>query len=184
MVGNAVVLTFVDPELLNQRGAWQKKTDAKAWDRILVRVFGQFSLNILPIVMGLDVGRFHWSNLGLWVTVLGVAVFSAGWALLTWAMVVNPHFETIVRIQVDRNHRVVTTGPYQVVRHPGYVGAGLWALGSPLIVGSAYGLLPAGITVGLLVLRTGLEDRTLRAELPGYADYARRVRYRLVPGIW
>ncbi|MCL5279493.1 MAG: isoprenylcysteine carboxylmethyltransferase family protein [Planctomycetes bacterium] len=78
----------------------------------------------------------------------------------------------------------MTTGPYAVVRHPGYVGASLWALGTPLIVGSAYGLIPAGITVGLLVLRTWLEDKTLQAELPGYADYTQKVRYRLIPGIW
>jgi len=134
--------------------------------------------------MGLDVGRYRWSNLGLWATVLGLVIFSCGWILLTWAMLVNPHFETTVRIQTDRHHRVVTTGPYTIVRHPGYVGASLWALGSPLIVGSAYGLIPAGLTVLLLVLRTYLEDRTLQAELPGYAEYAKQVRYRLLPGIW
>ena len=96
-------------------------------------------------------------------------------------MLTNPHFEATVRIQTDRSHRVVTTGPYAIVRHPGYVGASLWVLGSPLIVGSAYGLIPAGITVGLLVLRTYLEDKTLHAELPGYVEYAQRVRYRLIP---
>jgi protein-S-isoprenylcysteine O-methyltransferase Ste14 len=184
MFGNVVVVALANPELLNHRGQWKTKTDAKAWDRKLLRVFGLFSLNIVPIVMGLDVGRYHWSNLGLWATVLGVALFSLGWILLTWAMLVNTHFEATVRIQTDRDHHVVTTGPYAIVRHPGYVGASLWALGSPLIVGSAYGLIPAAITAGLLVLRTGLEDKTLQAELAGYADYAQRVHYRLLPGIW
>ncbi len=147
-------------------------------------IFGVFGIYIVPFVMGLDVGRYHWSSLGLWATVLGNVIFSFGWILLMWAMLANPHFEATVRIQTDRHHRVVTAGPYAVVRHPGYVGASLWALGSPLIVGSAYGLIPAGITVGLLVLRTCLEDKTLQAELPGYAEYAKQVRYRLLPGIW
>ena len=184
MFGNVVVLAFANPGLLNQRGAWKKKKDVKPWDRKLLPVFGVFGMYIVPIVMGLDVGRYHWSSLGLGATILGVVLFSLGWVLLTRAMLVDPHFETIVRIQTDRNHRVVTTGPYAIVRHPGYVGASLWAMGSPPIVGSAYGLIPAGITVGLLVLRTYLEDKTLQAELPGYAEYAKRVRYRLLPGIW
>jgi protein-S-isoprenylcysteine O-methyltransferase Ste14 len=99
-------------------------------------------------------------------------------------MLVNTHFETVVRIQADRGHRVVTTGPYGLVRHPGYVGVSLLALGTPLIVGSAYGLIPAALTVITLVVRTALEDRTLGAELPGYADYAAQTRHRLLPGIW
>jgi protein-S-isoprenylcysteine O-methyltransferase Ste14 len=184
MSGDVVIVAFVNPELLNRRGEWKKKKDAKAWDRKLLPVFGMFGMYVLPFIMGLDVGRYHWSNLGLWATVLGVVLFSFGWTLLTWAMLVNPHFEATVRIQTDRHHRVVATGPYAVVRHPGYVGASLWVLGSPLIVGSAYGLIPAGITVGLLVLRTYLEDRTLQAELPGYTEYTKQVRYRLLPGIW
>jgi protein-S-isoprenylcysteine O-methyltransferase Ste14 len=184
MVGNVVVLALVNPAMLNYRGLSRKRKDTKAWDRKLLPVFGVFGMYILPFVMGLDVGRYSWSSLGLWAAILGVAIFSFGWILLTWAMLVNPHFEATVRIQMDRHHRVVTTGPYAIVRHPGYVGASLWALGSPLIVGSAYGLIPAGITVGLLVLRTWLEDKTLQAELPGYTEYTKQVRYRLLPGIW
>jgi len=184
MFGSVVIVAFVDPAMLNYRGEWKKKKDAKAWDRKLLPIFGLFGMYILPFVMGLDVGRYHCSDLGLWATILGLLLFSLGWILLTWAMLVNPHFEVTVRIQTDRNHRVVTTGPYAIVRHPGYVGAGLWALGSPLIVGSACGLIPAGLTILVLILRTYLEDKTLRAELPGYDDYAQRVRYRLLPGIW
>jgi protein-S-isoprenylcysteine O-methyltransferase Ste14 len=183
MVGNVVMLALVNPEMLNYRGQ-RRRQDTKAWDRKLLPVFGLFAMEILPIVMGLDVGRYHWSNLGPWATILGVVLFSLAWTILTWAMLTNPHFEATVRIQTDRGHRVVTTGPYAIVRHPGYVGASLWVLGSPLIVGSAYGLIPAGITVGLLVLRTYLEDKTLQAELPGYAEYAQRVRHRLLPGVW
>ncbi len=184
MFGNGVTLALANPELLNQRGAWKKKKDAKAWDRRLVPLYGLAGFYGTPIVAGLDVGRYHWSNLGLWATVLGIVLVSLGWSLVTWAMLVNPHFEVTVRIQTDRHHRVVAAGPYALVRHPGYVGAGLLALGSPLIVGSAFGLIPAGLTVLVLVLRTDLEDKTLRSELPGYADYTQRVRYRLLPGIW
>ena len=174
----------MNPELLNQRGLWKKKKDAKSWDRKLVMLFGLFGFYLLPLVMGLDVGRYGWSNLGLWATILGTLLFSLGWLLITWAMLVNTHFEVTVRIQTDRNHKVVTTGPYAIVRHPGYVGAGLWALGSPLVVGSLYGLIPAALTVLILVIRTHREDRTLQAELPGYADYAKKVKYRLLPGVW
>jgi protein-S-isoprenylcysteine O-methyltransferase Ste14 len=184
MFGNSVVLALVNPELLNQRGAWRKKKDTKAWDRRVLGFFGLFGFYLTPIVMGLDVGRFGWSNLGLWATVLGIAVLSCGWILITWAMLVNPHFEVAVRIQTDRGHHVVSAGPYAVVRHPGYVGVSLWVLGAPLIAGSAFGLIPAGVTVFILILRTYLEDKALRAELPGYADYAQRVRYRLLPGVW
>ncbi len=184
MFGNSVVLALVNPELLNQRGAWKKKKDAKRWDRRLLPLYGLSGFYAVPIVMGLDVGRFHWSELGLWATVLGTVLGALGWALVTWAMLVNRHFETIVRIQTDRGHRVISTGPYAVVRHPGYVGASLWALGSPVIAGSAFGLIPAGVTVLILILRTYLEDKTLRAELSGYAEYAQRIRYRLLPGIW
>ena len=184
MVINAGLVATTNPDLLNQRGLWKKKQDAKAWDRKLVMLFGVFSFYLPPIVMGLDVGRYHWSNLGPWATVLGTLVFSLGWFLITWAMLVNTHFEVTVRIQTDRNHRVITTGPYATVRHPGYLGAALWALGSPLVVGSLYGLIPSALTLLVLVIRTAREDRTLQAELPGYTDYAKRVKSRLLPGIW
>jgi protein-S-isoprenylcysteine O-methyltransferase Ste14 len=104
--------------------------------------------------------------------------------VITWAMLVNTHFETIVRIQTDRHHQVTTSGPYAVVRHPGYVGACLWALAAPLIVGSLVALIPAALATGVLVVRTSLEDRTLQRELPGYADYTQRTPYRLLPGLW
>ena len=96
-------------------------------------------------------------------------------------MLVNTHFEVTVRIQEDRNHKVVTKGPYQIVRHPGYVGAILWTISPPLIVGSAIALAPAAVAAGLLVVRTTLEDRTLRRELDGYGEYAATVKYKLLP---
>ena len=99
-------------------------------------------------------------------------------------MVVNPFFEKTVRIQTDRGHRVIDSGPYAYVRHPGYVGFLGWIFSTPLLLSSASAFVPALLAVILLVIRTALEDRTLRAELPGYAEYTDRVRFRLIPGIW
>jgi protein-S-isoprenylcysteine O-methyltransferase Ste14 len=115
---------------------------------------------------------------------LGVGLFSVAMALSAWAMASNPHFEGTVRIQTEIEHRVVSTGPYRLVRHPGYVGLALWALAIPLLVLSTWALLPAAATVAWVVLRTALEDRTLQRKLAGYAEYAQRVRYRLCPGLW
>jgi len=184
MFGQIVLLAWKNPELVNHRGRWKKKRDAKRWDKPLVITFGIFGFYVLPLVMGLDAGRYHWSNLGTRSLVVGTALYIFGTLMITWAMLVNTHFETIVRIQTDRNHHVVTRGPYRYVRHPGYVGAGLWILAAPLIVGSACGLIPVAIVIVALVVRTHLEDKTLHRELQGYADYATRVRYRLLPGIW
>lgn len=99
-------------------------------------------------------------------------------------MLTNTHFEITVRIQTDRNHQVTTSGPYAFIRHPGYVGASLWALAAPLIVGSAIGLIPAALATLVLVVRTALEDKTLQRELPGYATYAQHTPHRLFPGLW
>ena len=184
MFGNIAVVAIADPELVNHRGRWKKKKDTKPWDKTLLTLYGVFAFYILPVVIGLDVGRYGWSHLGLWAGVLGTLLFLAGSAVLTWAMLVNTHFEATVRIQTDRNHKVVTTGPYAFIRHPGYVGVTLWALSTPLIVGSIFGLLPAGLAIIVLIIRTGREDRILHAELPGYTEYALRVPYRLLPGIW
>ena len=184
MFGQIVIVTLKNPGLVNHRGLWKKKKDAKTWDRSLVPIYGLFAFYAVPVVMGVDVGRYHWSSLGPVAAVVGTALFGLGSVLLTWAMLVNTHFETTVRLQWDRGHQVVTGGPYRVVRHPGYVGASLWALAGPLIVGSTVALIPAVLAVLVLVVRTSLEDRTLHRELTGYADYAERVRYRLVPGLW
>jgi protein-S-isoprenylcysteine O-methyltransferase Ste14 len=99
-------------------------------------------------------------------------------------MMVNTHFETTVRIQNDRGHKVITDGPYKMVRHPGYVGAILWVVATPLIIGSIVGLIPAVIACFVLIIRTLFEDSTLHRELDGYAEYAGKIKYRLLPGIW
>ena len=107
-----------------------------------------------------------------------------GYALFMWAMVSNAYFSEVVRIQEDRGHQVATDGPYRFVRHPGYAGAILSFLGSPLLLGSWWAFIPTALGVGGYILRTALEDKTLQLELGGYREYTERVRYRLIPGVW
>jgi len=184
MFGQITLVAIRNPELVNHRGRWKKKKDTKPWDKPLVSIFGLLAFYVTPIVMGLDLGRYYWTAPGPWSTVLGIALFALGTIILTWAMLVNTHFETTVRIQRDRAHRVVTKGPYRIVRHPGYVGAALWSIAGPLTGGSLVALVPAALAVLILVIRTSLEDQTLQRELPGYADYTQQVPHRLLPGLW
>jgi protein-S-isoprenylcysteine O-methyltransferase Ste14 len=183
MFGGIVLVGIVNPELLNHRGQWKKKKDTKRWDKFLLPVFGIMGFYILPVVIGLDI-RFQWSCSGIYFTIAGVVLFLVGSVFINWAMIVNTHFETTVRIQNDRDHKVITAGPYKIVRHPGYVGAILWIVTTPLIIGSVVGLIPAVIACFVLIIRTRLEDKTLHNELNGYVEYAGRVKYRLFPGIW
>jgi len=136
------------------------------------------------LIAGLDT-RFGWTGrVALALQIVAIAIFMLGGALFSWAMVSNAYFSTVVRIQEDRGHTVCTTGPYRFVRHPGYVGAILQSLAVPLMLGSLWALVPGGLAALLIVARTALEDRTLWEELDGYKEYARRVRYRLLPGVW
>jgi protein-S-isoprenylcysteine O-methyltransferase Ste14 len=136
------------------------------------------------VICGLD-ERFGWSPpLSLAVHVLGAAGFVLGQLLFTWAMASNVFFSTMVRLQAERGQAVASSGPYRYVRHPGYVGYTVAALGNALLLGSLWGLVPAAVVGVGMVVRTALEDRTLQEQLEGYKEYAQRVRYRLVPGIW
>ena len=146
-------------------------------------VFGVVGFYILPVIIGLDI-RFQWPYLGIHFTIAGIVLFLVGSVFINWAMMVNTHFETTVRIQNDRGHQVITTGPYKMVRHPGYVGAILWIVATPLITGSIVGLVPVGIAGLVLIIHTLFEDKTLHRELNGYAEYAGKVKYRLFPGVW
>ena len=133
---------------------------------------------------GLD-HRFGWSPVfPLWLIVLGFLLISLGYAFAAWALIENRFFSSVVRIQVDRGHVVCDSGPYRVVRHPGYAGNMLALLGIVLALNSMWTLIPATVALIIAVIRTVLEDQTLQDELPGYRDYARRVRYRLIPWIY
>jgi len=156
----------------------------KKWDKVVSGLYALAMYLALPSVAGLD-ERFGWTgDLSVTWHVAGAVVLAAGVGLSAWAMIANAYFSTAVRIQTDRGHTVCSTGPYRFVRHPGYVGFILQALGLPILLGSLWALIPGITATVLMIIRTSLEDRTLQAELPGYQDYVQKVRYHLVPGIW
>jgi len=128
--------------------------------------------------------RFRWLALPASLFYVGLPVLVLASLFADWAMVVNKHFEQFVRIQADRDHRVVTNGPYRIVRHPGYLGAILGVVATPLMLGSAWAFAPSGLLVLLFIVRTHLEDQTLMSALCGYQEYAARTRCRLVPMLW
>lgn len=172
------------PGLLAERMKFNQAPDIKPWDRVLSPLMA-FSVGFpLVIVAGLD-HRFGWSpQFPLWLTLLGLALVALGYALADWALVENRFFSGVVRIQSDRGHVVCDSGPYRLVRHPGYSGNILALAGIVLALSSLWTIIPAFIALVIALLRTALEDITLQEELPGYRDYARRVRFRLFPGIY
>jgi len=181
----SVAAVFVtDPALLEERSHSRRARGQKGWDKVLIGLYGVLTPLVLPIVAALNY-RFRWlPEVPFWVQVAGFVVYALGWALHLWAMAANRFHALVVRIQHDRGQTVVTDGPYRYVRHPSYVGAIVQALSAPLLLGSAWALIPGVLGGILLVLRTVLEDRTLQRELDGYQEYAARVRYRLLPGVW
>jgi len=170
-----------NPGLLKERMTVKK--DAKAWDKTLVKAYTAI-LMVLYIVIPLDAVRFGWSRVPPAISWSAFGIIFLAWLWVFWAFRENAFLSALVRIQSDRGHAVCTTGPYRLVRHPMYLAVILVIVAVPLFLGSLYSLIPAALIVGLFVLRTSLEDRTLHQELPGYADYAARTRWKLVPRVW
>jgi protein-S-isoprenylcysteine O-methyltransferase Ste14 len=181
--GWMVWLRHRDPGLLKERMTGRTRPDVKAWDKKIIRAYTVL-LVVLLIVAPLDAVRFRWSRVPILLQALALLGLFAAWCLIVWVSRENAFLSEVVRIQTDRGHAVCTTGPYRTVRHPMYVAIIVTVLCVPVLLGSLYALIPAVLIAALFVLRTGLEDKTLRAELPGYAEYARAVRWKLVPGIW
>ena len=179
-----IILYQFNPNLIQHRGGSAFREDSKQWDKYilliytLLGVYGQF------FVAGWDLGHVQWFYLGWEYLVVGIILFIISDVLIVWAMVQNPFFEPTVRIQKERNQRVISNGPYRIVRHPGYLSGILWHLAMPLIFGSGLTLVYSLLIVVLLVVRTYLEDKTLQAELEGYQGYTRKTRHRLLPGVW
>jgi len=173
----------LNPELLSARLVIRRE-GSKLWDEILMRSSNLVVLIALPAVAGLDVGRFHWSNLDFVFVLPGFVLLVFSTFLLNWAMAANPFFEPTVRIQKERDHKVITSGPYKYVRHPGYLAGLSYVFSFPLLVGSVFAFVPAGVYIILVLLRTMLEDRTLARELAGYREYSKKVRYKLFPWVW
>src|SRR5210317_7783 len=172
------------PGLLAERQDLEKIQSSKTWDKVLAPLMALSISFPLVIVAGLD-HRYGWSPVfPLWLNVLGFILISLGYTFAAWAFVENRFFFSTVRIETDREHVVCDSGPYRIVRHPGYAGNIPPLPGIVLAFGSVWTLIPAAVALIIAVIRTALEDKTLKRELPGYRDYARRVHYRLIPGIY
>jgi protein-S-isoprenylcysteine O-methyltransferase Ste14 len=171
----------VNPDIFVARSKIHEGT--KAWDKVILSLLVIAFFAIFPLA-ALDAARFHWSTCPLWVMVVGYLMMTVGYLGSIWVYATNKFAEPSVRIQTERRQTVVTNGPYKIVRHPLYMWSFFFVLGLPLALGSYWATIPGLIMTIILVVRTALEDRTLQAELQGYKEYAKRVRYRLIPGIW
>lgn len=187
LFGSAAPITYKlardDPALLEERMRPPIQSGQPLWDKIIMASFIVLFIGWL-ILIGLDAARFRWSIMPAWLQWIG----AVGLAVAMWisyaTFAANAFLANVVRIQTERGHTVVSSGPYAVIRHPLYAGALLFFASTALLLGSWFGLAGALALGGLLILRTALEDRELHRSLEGYADYARRVRYKLLPGVW
>ena len=183
-LGGRILAEQRHPGLTAERQNKETIQSAKSWDKVLAPLMALSLSFPLVIVAGLD-HRFGWSpEFPLWLMVLGFILIALGYAFGVWAIAENRFFSSTVRIQTDRGHVVCDSGPYRFVRHPGYAGNILPLLGIVLALGSLWTLIPAAAALIIAVIRTALEDQTLQEELPGYQEYARRLHYRLIPGIY
>jgi protein-S-isoprenylcysteine O-methyltransferase Ste14 len=171
------------PDLLAERARFLQHADAKSWDRLLAPLVG-FGGGLVPLTAGLNALLVPSTTFSLPVKIISLVMMLSGYALGSYALIENRFFSGMVRIQTERGHRVVSSGPYRWIRHPGYAGALLTYLATPLFLDAPWAFLPAVLVTIVLGFRTRLEDRALQNELEGYSDYARRVRYRLLPGVW
>jgi len=184
LVASRLYILKKDPDMLIERMEAGQHENVKSWDKILVPLIASIGPLCVWIVAGLD-ARFGWSpSLSVGIQVISLAIILIGTMFGEWAVHVNRFFSSHVRIQTDRGHSVVSSGPYSIIRHPGYAGALVVYLAIPFFFSSYWVAIPSLLILMALILRTSLEDRTLQEELPGYKDYTNKVRYRLVPGIW
>ena len=184
MAAHPLILVPRNPGLLAEREKGLRDRRVLAWDKWVAGL----GAGVFPVaswvIAGLDL-RFGWTGpISLWLHVAGLCLMLAGYGLFLWAMASNPFFSEGVRIQSDRGHEVAEAGPYRYVRHPGYSGAILTHIGTPLMLGSPWALTAGLAAASLFVVRTLLEDRYLQEELTGYQDFTKRTRYRLLPRLW
>ena len=175
-----IIMIKINPELLNERG--KKHKDTKAFDKIILLIYTILFI-LLPIVAGLD-KRFDITSIDKIISIIAIFLSIPIFSLVMWAFIVNNHFETTVRIQNDRDHKVCNEGPYKHVRHPTYLAAILGFIIIPFILGSLLSLIPSGLMAILFIIRTYFEDKTLQNELPGYKEYIKQIKYKLIPGVW
>lgn len=185
------ILTFIlsrvlaarkTPDILKERANYGRHKDTQPWDRWLSLLVAFGSVFIM-LVAGLD-ALYHWSSgFSLLVEMVGLALIVAGYVLASYAFIENVYFSGTVRIQEERGHKVVSSGPYGWVRHPGYLGSLIASLGMPLLLDSAWSFIPVLVFGVFFIIRTSLEDHFLQGNLAGYREYAKKVHYRLLPGI-
>ena len=183
-IGSRVLAEKKHPGLMAERIKFGKDQNAKPWDKLLAPLMGLSLSFPLFIVAGLD-HHFGWSpEFPIWLNILGFLLIIPGYVFASWAIIENRFFSSVTRIQMDRGHVVCDSGPYRIVRHPGYAGNILALPGIVLALSSVWTIIPVVVAVIIAVIRTLLEDKTLQEELPGYRDYVSRVRYRLIPGVF
>ncbi|MDO9084839.1 MAG: isoprenylcysteine carboxylmethyltransferase family protein [Anaerolineaceae bacterium] len=171
------------PDLIAERARFMQHADAQSWDKKIIPLMGLAGF-LIVVVVGLDALLGWTPAFDLPVRLLALVLIVAGYAISSCALIENRFFSGNVRLQTERGHTVVSSGPYGWMRHPGYAGALLSYLVTPLFLNSVWAYIPTFLTIGLYVLRTALEDQFLQENLEGYQEYAGQVRYRLLPGIW
>jgi protein-S-isoprenylcysteine O-methyltransferase Ste14 len=184
LVLSRALILRINPDMARERAEAGQKGDVKAWDKILVPLIAIYGPLVSWIIAGLD-ERLSWTpDLPDYIQIIALGTIFLGTLIGTWAMVVNRFFSSHVRIQADRGHTVISTGPYRVIRHPGYAGGILAWIATPVFFSSYWVAIPSILVITLTIIRTALEDRILQEELQGYREYTERVRFRLLPGIW
>ncbi|MBI5840604.1 MAG: isoprenylcysteine carboxylmethyltransferase family protein [Chloroflexi bacterium] len=182
-VFSRLIVARVHPDLIAERARFMDAKDTKPWDKVLAPLLGLGSILTLAVA-GLD-KHYEWSSgFSSGINLIALAGIILGYAFSSWALVENRFFSGTVRIQTERGHHVVSTGPYRFVRHPGYAGGMLGYLFIPLLLDSLWAFVPTVLLGIVMVTRTALEDKTLQAELPGYKEFTQKTKYRLIPGIW
>jgi protein-S-isoprenylcysteine O-methyltransferase Ste14 len=181
---SCIYLSIKDPALLKERLQMPGSKNQKSWDKILITIFF-IGFLVWLVVMPLDAKRFGWSpEFPLWLKIIGGIATLIAWVLTFLVLRENTFASSLVRIQAERKQKVISTGPYSIVRHPMYAGGLLWLFGTPLLLGSLYGLLIAFLLLGWLVIRTLKEEQMLKEELEGYESYTQKVKYRFIPKVW
>jgi protein-S-isoprenylcysteine O-methyltransferase Ste14 len=182
-VASRVLASRRHPDLLRERARFMDAKDTKPWDKVLAPLLGVGSI-LIPVVAGVD-KYYGWTPASsLTLSLLALTGILIGYGFSSWALIENRFFSGTVRIQTERGHHVISSGPYRLVRHPGYAGGLLGYACIPLLLDSLWAWIPTALLVAVLFVRTALEDKTLQAELPGYREYAQKTRFRLLPGIW
>jgi protein-S-isoprenylcysteine O-methyltransferase Ste14 len=168
-------------ETLNERG--KKQDNTKNWDKILSPIYFLLAYYVIYIIAGLG-NRFHWKTLPMEYFFIGIILYLISCVFIIWPILENKHFEATSRIQDNREQTVIKTGPYKIIRHPGYTGIVIWAIASSLIFGTIAVGIVGLIIIVVICIRTYMEDKMLKTELTGYLEYSKFVKYRLIPFVW